>query len=128
MRRDRIRQRRRQAIIGFEPQFPQPRPHRAHLGRVGAAAEGLELVGDLIAPLAGDGVLVVDRVPGRGVRAAMISCSPAGLAGSIRYQAATAGSFTMGSWLNGAIVSSIIELDPEFGTGGLIGAAAAPSC
>ena len=48
----------------------------------------------------------IDRVPGDGVRAAVSSRSPAGLAGF--PQAATAGSEKIGSSLNGAMVSRVM--------------------
>ena len=47
-----------------------------------------------------------DRAPGSGVRAALVSRSLAGAASSC--QVATAGSLTMGSSLNGAIVSRVM--------------------
>ena len=50
--------------------------------------------------------MTMDRVPRRGVRAASLSRSPAGLAGGC--QAAMVGSLKIGSSLNGAIVSSVM--------------------
>jgi hypothetical protein len=92
---------------------PDPVPiWRSPLARLRAGFTGLVILSPVPADSARilancrGGIETEDRVPRSGVRAAMVSRSPAGLAGLC--QAATAGSLMKGSSLKGAMVSSVM--------------------